>query len=297
MDASTEAVCYLCLDGEVNENSQPLRRDCACRGADAGFVHLSCLAKYAAAKSKQARDTNAFRDPWIVCPGCHQYYQNELAVDIANEFVPFARRQYPDNTQMKVEALHLKLCALDSMFNMLTPVQMIELGVTANVLLSLIDRMKNDAPLTRRYSEFESYAYNVHGRIALNEGSEESARRAVAHFEKALEINEAIGKHGVAIGKSNIAIAKSIVEGSNNSNIEEVLKANEELYEVRVAELGEESGYTIRAGEIYAFHLRKANRGDEARDLLTKLLAKSKQVLGLHHNTTKSVEAALEKCR
>ena len=46
--------------------------------------------------------------------------------------------------------------------------------VTANVLLSLIDRMKGDAsPLSIRYSDFESYAYGVHmvhGRIALEEG-------------------------------------------------------------------------------------------------------------------------------
>jgi E3 ubiquitin-protein ligase DOA10 len=43
-----EAVCYLCLDGD--ESGQPLRRDCACRGTDAGFVHVSCLTGFAAAK-------------------------------------------------------------------------------------------------------------------------------------------------------------------------------------------------------------------------------------------------------
>ena len=32
-----EAVCYLCLDGGVDEVDQPLRRDCACRGTDAGL--------------------------------------------------------------------------------------------------------------------------------------------------------------------------------------------------------------------------------------------------------------------
>jgi hypothetical protein len=53
-------------------------------------------------------------------------------------------------------------------------------GVTANVLLSLIDRMKGEvSPLPMRYSRFESYAYGVHGRIAIEEGTEESARRAV----------------------------------------------------------------------------------------------------------------------
>ena len=39
-----EAVCYLCLDGGVDdEDGQQLRRNCACRGTDAGFVHFSCL--------------------------------------------------------------------------------------------------------------------------------------------------------------------------------------------------------------------------------------------------------------
>ena len=46
-----EAVCYLCLDGGADA-SQPLRRDCACRGTDAGFVHLSCLTNYAETKCK-----------------------------------------------------------------------------------------------------------------------------------------------------------------------------------------------------------------------------------------------------
>ena len=52
VDDDGVAVCYLCLDGGDDEAGQPLRRDCACRGTDAGFVHLSCLAEFAAAKSK-----------------------------------------------------------------------------------------------------------------------------------------------------------------------------------------------------------------------------------------------------
>jgi hypothetical protein len=68
-----------------------------------------------------------FSKPWRVCPGCHQEYQNELAVDIAAEFVSFIRRQYPDDTQMQVEALNMKLCALYSMFGRLQPRQKREL--------------------------------------------------------------------------------------------------------------------------------------------------------------------------
>ena len=78
------AVCYLCLDGGDDDAGQPLRRDCACRGSDAGFVHHSCLTNYAATKSEQARGVDDFVKPWRVCPSCHQSYQNELAIDIAN---------------------------------------------------------------------------------------------------------------------------------------------------------------------------------------------------------------------
>jgi hypothetical protein len=265
-------VCYLCLDGGAEE---PLRRDCA-------------------SKSKQASDTNEFTDPWKECPSCHQDYQNKFAVDIAAKFVSFVRRQFPSDTQGQVEALHLKLCALNSMFERLQPVQKRELGVTANVMLSLIDRLKGDTLQPERYSQMEADAYGVHGRIALNEGTEESARKAVVHLENQLEVFEAIGNdQGIAVAKRNIAIAKSKYADGNNN--EELLKASQELYEMRIAKLGEENEYTIIAGKIYSIGLRKANRGDEARELLTKLLAVSKQVLGPDHKTTKGVKSELMK--
>jgi hypothetical protein len=116
---------------------QPLRRDCACRGTDAGFVHLSCLTKYAATKSVQARNMNEFTQPWRVCPSCHQDYQNELAVDIASKFASFVRRQYPQDTRRQIEVLHLKLRAFDSMFNVLQPVQKREAGVAAKCIAIL----------------------------------------------------------------------------------------------------------------------------------------------------------------
>jgi len=288
-------VCYLCLDADADDDGQPLRRDCACRGTDAGFVHLSCLVGFAETKSKQASGMNKFREPWLDCPSCHQEYQNELAVDIATKFVSFVRRQYPDETQSQVESLHLKMRALGSMLGRLQPRQKRELGVTADVILSLIDRMKGDvSPLPERYSEIEANAHNTHGEIAFAEVTDESAKRAVVHLKKAVEVFEAIGDDkGAAFAKRNIAIVKSKYEGGNNIN-EELLRASQEIYELRVAELGEHHVDTIDAVIIYAVHLHKANRGDEARELLTKLLATSKRVLGPHHNVTKDVESALK---
>jgi hypothetical protein len=286
-----QAVCYLCLDA-VDEAGQLLRRDCACRGTDAGFVHLSCLVTYAEVKSTQARDTDEFVNLWETCPGCHQYYQNELRIDIATKFVSFVRRQYPHDTQKQVESLDVKRAALMAMFDRLHPVQKKEAGVTTNVLLSLIDRMKGDAPLTMRYSQMEAYAYHTHGRIAFAEGTEDSARRAVVHFEQYLKVCKAIGDdEGIATAKSNIAAARSKYEGENKHD--ELLTASQELYELRIAEHGEEHYYTIDAGIIYAHRLQKSNRRKDARELLMKLLATSKQVFGSDHNTTKEIESML----
>ena len=157
----------------------------------------------------------------------------------------------------------------------------------------MIDRMKTDvSPLSYRYSRFKAFAYNVHGRIALDEGTEESARRAVVHFEKDLKVCEAIGDaEGIAAAKANIAYAKSKYEVGNNN--EELVKASREVYELRVSEYGDEHYYTIDAGKIYALRLQKSNRQAEARELLMKLLATSKQVFGSDHNITKSVESML----
>jgi hypothetical protein len=45
---------------------------------------------------------------------------------------------------------------------------------------------------------------------------------------------------------------------------------------------------------VYARDLHNANRGEEARELLIKLMATSKHVLGSHHNRTKEVELELQ---
>ena len=43
--------------------------------------------------------------------------------------------------------------------------------------------------------------------------------------------------------------------------------------------------------QVYDIKLKHINRGDEAREFLTKLLSTSKQVFGSDHNITKGIEA------
>jgi hypothetical protein len=54
---------------------------------------------------------------------------------------------------------------------------------------------------------YRRIAYYTHGCIALDEGTDESARRAVVHFENCVKVGKAIGfARGFANAKSNILI-------------------------------------------------------------------------------------------
>ena len=147
-----------------------------------------------------------FIKPWRECPRCRHCYQNELRIDIATEFVSFIRGKYSDDIELKLRALWGKLCALMAMYDRLQPVQRSDAVDAANGILSLIDQMKvNSSPLSRNYFQLEANAYNTLGRIALNEGTEDSARRAVVHFETQLKLNNAIGfSRGIAAAKCNM---------------------------------------------------------------------------------------------
>ena len=58
-------------------------RNCACRGEDAGFAHLSCLAQYARSSNRDHMRKNSnngrggeeivmnkITEPWKFCPNC-----------------------------------------------------------------------------------------------------------------------------------------------------------------------------------------------------------------------------------
>jgi gamma-glutamyl phosphate reductase len=52
------------------------------------------------------------RKPWNKCPNCHQYYPNELAVDLANKFVLNVKEQYPHNLVKQADTLIVKQRAI-----------------------------------------------------------------------------------------------------------------------------------------------------------------------------------------
>lgn len=79
------------------------------------------------------------------------------------------------------------------------------------------------------------------------------------HFENQLKVSiELDYADDIAHARRNIACAKFNYEGGNS---EVMLKANQEVYESRVAEHGEKNDYTIRAGNFFAMSLQNVNRG------------------------------------
>lgn len=109
-----------------------------------------------------------------------------------------------------------------------------------------------------------------------------------------MKVSESIGHaENILIAKQNIALAKSTFKGATIAGLEGIVNATQESYKAGIAQLGESSEYTIRMGMIYASELQKFNRGDELTELMTKLLATSKQVFGPDYKTTKDVEYAI----
>ena len=90
-----DATCWICLEGIMDDNTEPLRRNCACRG-DNNYAHLKCLVSLATSKSEDIwtgrvkaasnSDWLAFGWVWESCQNCKQYFAGKLRLDIANEY-------------------------------------------------------------------------------------------------------------------------------------------------------------------------------------------------------------------
>jgi hypothetical protein len=199
--------------------------------------------------------------------------------------------QMPRDTQRQVEALALKLDALD------VYAQTREAEVTANVILSLIERMKSDAPLPKHCAQSEANAYAVLSSIALTKGTKESVVVGVAYIDKARAVLEAINDaEGASDAIKGLALVKSMFEGDNSESLlkgiallkslfdggKETLKAAQEEYELCVVQNAEDE-VMIKAVANYAILLFKANRDAEAIELMTKLQATYEQLHGSQH--------------
>ena len=295
--------CWICLENGADEGGKPLRRDCSCRGDDSGFAHLSCIVGYAESQSKKwhsrhCEDESEFTKPWEKCVNCHQSYQNKLAVDISDRFVSFVtENQHPNDTQLRVEALELKVRVLLSVPpSELHPTQRLEAKIIALNLLSLVQQMNAESPMgaTMRCRQLEPLAYNHLGVIALAEGTGLSTKNAVTHFEKFHQLSKAINDfEGIAIAEINIACAKSKNEEGNVRYNDVRMTRSRNLYKLRASKYGEDNAATINDGVNLAIALWTAHRTIEADKLLRRVVTVSERVHGPQHKTTKHAESWL----
>ena len=306
LDEEDQDMCYLCFGEGPDEAGQPLVRDCSCRGGT-GWAHLSCIIEYAKQKSLQliAHDgldtdgedfVHVIRS-WEFCPNCTFWYQNELAVDIATEFVSFVEGKYPGDQGKYIEALVRNLEAIQHMVgDHQQPKQAEDAKEIANKIISVSEQMKAiDPTLPRHIQQIVADAYSHLGSISFLSGKE-GAKSAVENYEKARVISDLIDDaEGVLTAESNIAMAKSEYEGRNG---EDELKRCRSLYEhdVKMDEKHEKDS-TMTSGWNLAIILKESSHSIEAERLLTKLAAISKQNHGPDHRISKKVEKELKWCK
>mmetsp|Transcript_10337 Transcript_10337/g.22459 ORF Transcript_10337/g.22459 Transcript_10337/m.22459 type:complete len:368 (-) Transcript_10337:61-1164(-) len=99
-----EITCWVCLAGSGGSDNPgtgkgcgPLLRDCACRGSSAGYAHVKCLIRAAAAETEasflKTTAPNPIRtlagrrnepNPWAECPTCRCPYEGKTQGELAS---------------------------------------------------------------------------------------------------------------------------------------------------------------------------------------------------------------------
>jgi len=194
--------CWICLGEGPDNLGQPLRRDCACRGSG-GYIHLSCLVGYAQQKACRIIETEDDRD-FIQAYDqiCLADYENDVAIDIADEIVSMVENEYLHEKLRYLEALHFKLYTiiLNWEERLPIPTQHKEAKDVANKILSLISEIKatsGSLSLPQQVDYITATTYNSLGIISLMEGKSCSLQASVRYFKKCEEVCSALGVGGI----------------------------------------------------------------------------------------------------
>ena len=291
-------LCYTCHEPGPDAGGEPLRRDCACRGEDAGFAHLSCLAVYATNMSRDAETLSGFVRAWKRCSICTGCFRNEFAREMATEFGEFVEREYPgdtlNDTRRRILALGVGLSALEWLPRRLTCVRGDNIVILANQIIRAMNYARGEGFRVGDYvTKIEAQAYGMLGRVSLCGVTPGYAMRAAEHFENQLRISEAVNDDlGVRRAQDNILVALSDGDCNGFTNAGWV-RISQRLYELRVIRSGVGSRRTIHAGIFHANRLRLANRREEGHDLLIELRATCRLRLGRAHRITVEIERLL----
>ena len=201
------ASCWICLDDAEDDSGEPIRRDCSCRG-NSGWVHLSCLIKYAETKSEEwiqkngeiyygtgmradgALDTELGDSRLFqLCPNCNQGYLNQFALDMVDGQVAFVKKRFPcdpsiittsDPTTFPCDPhkyIEVLVCKLNTCCNAAgqNTSEVVAKGrATAEEILALAAKMRACLVHGRilqslaRITQKEAFAYQIRGQLTLS---------------------------------------------------------------------------------------------------------------------------------
>jgi hypothetical protein len=176
-----------------------------------------------------------------------------------------------------------------------TSYQQKEVEVIAKLLLTMINRLKIVDESLDYLKKIEINAYNALGSAVLLKDTEESSNEALAHYEKCVILSEAIeDDECIAKAKYNIAIVKSAYLKLDGKFGEDLLHEAQATYNIYVRQYGEDDVDTLDSGLDVVTALVNNKRVEDAWNLLTKMLATSKQTHGSDHDITKKIRAKMD---
>ena len=300
MNIHSGAACWICLDQEPDDEGKPLVRDCACRGNDAGYAHLSCIINYATKKCDEARKftIGIAIEPWETCPNCLQNFKNDLAIHLSAAFVSYAKTTYGfpgsslDDKMNIMTALNqhsesMKERAMDRG-------EMKDRDATKDIiheLLAMVDQAKVDhniddwvrmAPTSDEFQSYKSISrYEAHGYFSLGLLCADDQGEASGFYEKARDLFTSVG---------DINLARHVermeqFESGDNPDVQ--LENKKKLYFHCIEKFGADSETTIQSGIAFATSLRMSYYSIDAERLATQLAATSLRVYGENHICTK----------
>ena len=317
------ASCWICLEEGNDEAGNPLVRNCSCRGDSAGFVHLSCLIKYAEQKCRHSTNSSTFTAPWEICPNCNQHYQNDLALDMSNAFVSFAAAAYghPGNSRDdKIRVMDSLRSKIDRYIDNMKELPLKgEIEMAIKKMLSMVDQTKKDLRMngwvhepqdSDKYQyyktlcgDYEGYAYHNLGMVTSLDLTETSYKMSMTYYQKSRAIHNLLGiTEDSDQAENNLAVVKSAYALESAAGIDvkltmTLLKAARGKYELCITSYGATSVTAIQSGVFYADKLKRAHRGIEAERLVMKITTDSRRVHGSAHNVTIRAHELLKACR
>jgi hypothetical protein len=300
MSDTNAASCWICLDDGPDATGRPPMRDCSCRGSDAGFAHISCIAKWA--KQQCSEDRNNIRSqgylydfqaPWIECFQCKQSLQGHLKQELTEEFVKFTEHKYSDSDWRRLAAYSGKLSL--EVYN----------EELARKCLAICNKLMNgdfDGPPIHPNSiellicgTFITTGSHEIVRAIAND-DEGAAKQGIRRLESSREIFKVAGDNDlfafmeVTISSRTTQCRDKWGPGfSETESVEKLLEKLKAYYEVS------EGSWKIFSGGLYAGVLIDEGHSTEASRLLSELIPLCQQIHGAEHKETIDLKELLDK--